>query len=88
MDPLSISASVVALCGAVASVSKGLRYAASIRKAPIEFLDLQNQVGMVAYKCLPPFTKRSRSEIELTIDRSATNSPGIFDPSSHSLRCY
>ena len=44
MDPLSISASVIALCQALGMVTKGMRHIASIRKAPNEFLDLQNEV--------------------------------------------
>lgn len=49
MDPLSMSASIVALVQSVAFINKGMRYIASVRKAPAQFLDLQNQVGRIIF---------------------------------------
>ncbi|GKU06633.1 hypothetical protein FLAG1_09514 [Fusarium langsethiae] len=47
MDPLSMSASIVALVQSVAIINKGMRYIASVRKAPAQFLDLQIQLETI-----------------------------------------
>ncbi|KAK0620596.1 tryptophan synthase beta subunit-like PLP-dependent enzyme [Immersiella caudata] len=47
MDPLSITAAVVALYQAVALVASGIRTLASLHEAPGEFLDLQNELNTV-----------------------------------------
>jgi hypothetical protein len=44
MDPLSISASVVALVGAAAAVKKTLQKVLSLRNAPLELLCIINDV--------------------------------------------
>ncbi|KAF5636077.1 ankyrin repeat [Fusarium sp. NRRL 52700] len=47
MYQLSMSASIVALVQSVAFNNKGMRYIASERKAPTQFLDLQNQLETI-----------------------------------------
>ncbi|KAH7234852.1 uncharacterized protein BKA55DRAFT_695032 [Fusarium redolens] len=42
-----MSASIVALVQSVAFINKGMRYIASVRKAPVQFLDLQNQLETI-----------------------------------------
>jgi hypothetical protein len=44
-DPLSISASIVALIGATGTIAKGLRKLASLRNAPDTILALNNEVS-------------------------------------------
>ncbi|KAK2059223.1 hypothetical protein LY76DRAFT_592501 [Colletotrichum caudatum] len=44
MDPLSISASVIALVQASLAVGKGVKLLASLRHAPAEFCDLVNEL--------------------------------------------
>lgn len=45
MDPLSISASIIALAQAVGAVAKGVRALRSIKNAPTEFCALCNEVA-------------------------------------------
>lgn len=44
MDPLSISASIIAIVQATVGVGKAVRYLRSIRNIPAEFLDLTNEL--------------------------------------------
>jgi hypothetical protein len=44
MDPLSISASIVALLGAAATVVRGLDKLRALRNAPVELINLLNEV--------------------------------------------
>jgi hypothetical protein len=48
-----MSASIVALVQSVAFINKGMRYIASVRKAPVQFLDLQNQVSHIIPPLIP-----------------------------------
>ena len=51
MDPLSICASIIALCQAVTAITAGIREVATVVAAPDEISDLHNEVGEVfAYK--------------------------------------
>ncbi|PVH88072.1 hypothetical protein DL98DRAFT_648957 [Cadophora sp. DSE1049] len=45
MDPLSISASIVALLGAAATVARGLDRLRAWRNAPVELISLLNEVA-------------------------------------------
>ncbi|RYP58952.1 hypothetical protein DL771_011048 [Monosporascus sp. 5C6A] len=47
MDPLSVTASAIAVCQALQVVAVGIKSLATIRKAPVEFLDLQNELTTV-----------------------------------------
>ncbi len=44
MDPISIVAGVLGIAKSISGVRDGIRWIASIRNAPSEFLDLQNEV--------------------------------------------
>lgn len=45
MDPLSICASIIALCQAVTAITAGIREVATVVAAPDEISDLHNEVG-------------------------------------------
>ena len=45
MDPLSISASIIAVIGTIRTVSQGLERLASLRHAPDQLLALTNEVS-------------------------------------------
>jgi hypothetical protein len=47
MDPLSIWASIIALCQAVTAITAGIREVATFMVAPDEISDLHNEVGKI-----------------------------------------
>lgn len=56
MDPLSITVGILGIVKSLDSVAKGARLVASIKNAPIEIIDLQNEVilsDIVALECFP-----------------------------------
>ncbi|KAM7217587.1 Ankyrin repeat-containing domain protein [Rhypophila decipiens] len=47
MDPISIAAAVFGIVRSISSVNTGVRWIASLKNAPTEFLDLQNELETV-----------------------------------------
>ncbi|KAK2007762.1 ankyrin [Colletotrichum eremochloae] len=68
MDPLSISASVIALVQASLAVGKGVKLLASLRHAPAEFCDLVNELTT-----LQAVIEQVKSPLEELKDEQASN---------------
>jgi hypothetical protein len=45
MDPVSLTAAVIGIAGSITVVNDVVRLASSLQNAPLEFLDLQNEVS-------------------------------------------
>jgi len=46
MDPLTITAGILGVATSISSLNIGIRWIASLKNAPAEFLDLQNEVSL------------------------------------------
>lgn len=76
MDPLSISASVIALCQATRAIAKAVQFLGSLRKAPAQFYVLLNELSSLQamlQQCI------SVAESLATPRGSATVSPDVLE---------
>ncbi|KAK4184231.1 hypothetical protein QBC35DRAFT_61003 [Podospora australis] len=85
MDPLTIIASAVGISRSVTTVAEGIRWITSLKNAPLEFLDLHNELETVQgyldvlRRTLEPLQENAQEPTALVLTQIATCLPTLND---------
>lgn len=86
MDPLSITASVIAVCSALKVTVDLVKSIPNLRKAPAEFLDLQNEVLSTTYHHIEVELNIQVEVADIPQDIHNTRAPGMCEAESRGPR--